>query len=86
MSKEERISALRVILERVYTAPDREAALKILTDYLGQSDCAIPPGQRRTMLIYANRCQSMTSLQTYITNSFLYYEGNSTIKTSRSFR
>ena len=76
MPHQDRSSALRPVLEKVYAAPDRDSALKILTDYLAASDCAIPASQRRTMLVYANRCQTLASLQTYVTNSFLYYEGN----------
>lgn len=70
----EKQSALRPILEKVYTSPDRETALKILTDYLATPDCVIRPDQRRTMLLYANRCETLLSLQQYVTNSFLYYE------------
>jgi len=76
MCKEERTSVLRSVLEQIYSESDRETALKILTDYLSQSDCAIPLKQRRVMIIYANRCHTMISLQTYVTNSFLFYEGN----------
>ena len=76
MGKVERTSVLRSVLEQIYGTSDKETALKILTDYLSQSDCAIPSKQRRVMIIYANRCHTIISLQTYVTNSFLFYEGN----------
>ena len=80
MTTEAKQSALRPILDKVYTATDREAALKVITDYLAAPDCVIPQSQRRSMLVFANRCQTLTSLQSYITNSFLYFEGNGIVK------
>lgn len=78
--REQKESALRPVLDQVYTAPDKETALKILTDYLNGSDCVIPKSQRKSMLVFANRCATITTLQTYVTNSFLYFEGNGVTK------
>ena len=85
MRKEKRTSVLRSILEQIYSESDREVALKILTDYLLRSDCAIPLKQRRVMTIYANRCHTIISLQTYVTNSFLFYEGNGVRRTVKRY-
>ena len=76
----EKQSALRPLLERIYAATDRESALVILTEYLATSDCVIRVDQRRSMMLFANRCNTLVSLQKYVTNSFLYYEGNGIVK------
>ena len=73
-------SALREILNKVYVATSQEDALKIVTDYLNDPTCVIRPSQRKSMLVFANRCGTLTSLQSYITNSFLYFEGNGIVK------
>jgi hypothetical protein len=80
MTAEKKQSALRPILENVYAATDRESALKIVTDYLAEPDCVILASQRRSMLVFAHRCQTLSSLQSYITNSFMYFEGNGVVK------
>jgi hypothetical protein len=67
-------SGLRIILNKVYEANSKEDALQIISDYLKDPVCIIRQSQRRTMLIYATRCNTLTSLQSYVTNSFLYYE------------
>ena len=73
-------SALRTILNDVYSATDRESVIRILENYFKDPTCVIRPNQRRIILLTASRCQTLTSLLQYVTNSFLYYEGNGIIK------
>ena len=68
-------SVLREILNKVYEASSKEDALKIVTDYLNDPACVIRQSQRKSMLVFANRCGTLISLQNYVTNSFLYFEG-----------
>lgn len=73
-------SVLREILNKVYEASSKEDALKIVTDYLNDPACVIRQSQRKSMLVFANRCGTLISLQNYVTNSFLYFEGNGVVK------
>lgn len=77
---EKKQSALREILNKVYGANSKEDALVIVTDYLNDPACVIRQTQRKSMLVFANRCGTLVSLQSYITNSFLYFEGNGIVK------
>lgn len=77
---EKKQSALREILNKVYGANSKEDALMIVTGYLNDPACVIRPSQRKSMIVFANRCGTLTSLQSYITNSFLFFEGNGIVK------
>lgn len=77
---EKKQSALREILNKVYGANSKEDALMIVTGYLNDPACVIRQAQRKSMLVFANRCGTLTSLQQYVTNSFLYFEGNGIVK------
>ena len=77
---EKKQSALREILNKVYVATSKEDALMIVTGYLNDPACVIRQAQRKSMLVFANRCGTLTSLQQYVTNSFLYFEGNGIVK------
>jgi len=68
-------SALRAILEPVYTAESHEEGIAIVRAFLEDPGCVIRANEKRVMLIRANQCKDLPKLQMYLTNSFLRYEG-----------
>ncbi len=68
-------SALRPILDKVFVAKDRDSALQIVTDHLTAESCPIRASERHIMLTQARQCPTLLSLQKYMTNSFLRFEG-----------
>lgn len=80
MSKEseEKRSVLRAILNQVYECPSRDLALIIVKDHLEKSN--LPDGFKKLMIGQASECETLIRLQTYITNSFLKFEGYSVYK------
>lgn len=66
-------SVLRAILDDVYTAKTLEAGLAIVEKLL--VDSPVREEEKRLMILHAKGCQTLVKLQTYITNSFLKYEG-----------
>jgi len=80
MSKEheEKRSVLRAILDQVYECPSRDLALIIVKDHLEKSK--LPDGFKKLMIHQASECETLVRLQTYITNSFLKFEGHSVNK------
>jgi len=73
-------SHLRDILNQVFEAKSREDALAVVEKYLALENCAIPRSQRYKITVRCNRCNTLISLQTYLSNSFLKYEGFAVIK------
>jgi len=71
-----RSSVLKAIMEDVYEASDFDTAITIIEEHLEQSEMKDSDG--RTILIKSKGCApSLLKLQTYITNSWLHYEGMS---------
>lgn len=76
-------SALRPIIEKVYTAPSKEVGLDALTTFLNAPDCPIRANEKAAMLARARACPTLIGLQQYLTNSWFFYEGMSCDKQKR---
>ena len=71
-----RSSVLKAIMEDIYEASDFDTAVTMVEEHLETSK--IKDSDGRTILIKAKGCApSLLKLQTYITNSWLHYEGMS---------
>ncbi len=76
-------SALRVIIEKVYTAKDYESGLKIVSDLLTSPDCPIRGSEASGILARAKLTPNLLGLQKYLTNSWFRYEGMSCTRRER---
>lgn len=75
MATQTKSSALRAIIEKVYTATTLEEGIKITLAFLEDPKCAIWPNERHIMSYRTKTSPSLLRLQTYLTNSLLRWEG-----------
>ena len=68
-------STLRTILNDVFTSKTREEALCIINTFLDTNPKGIGKSNTYKMRIKAAQCSSLISVQTYVSNAFLKFEG-----------
>jgi len=68
-------SVLRDIMERVYDSKTYEDAMNAVNERLNDPLCVIRENEKRMILMKAKECVTLIALQTYITNSWLRFEG-----------
>ena len=71
-------SVLKVIMEAIYETTSYEHAMGILKTRLDDPSCSILGSDKRKIMMKALQCDpSLTKLQQYLTNSWLFFEGMS---------
>ena len=68
-------STLRTILNDVYAARSKEDALHIIISFLDTTPKGLNRKDIHIMRIRINQCSTLISMQTYMTNAFLKFEG-----------
>lgn len=77
---EEKISALRSIVQNVYKVKTLEEGVQIMETFLNGPTCPIRANEKHIMLCRVKQCVNLTKLQFFLTNSLLRYEGNRVLK------
>jgi hypothetical protein len=71
-------SALRAIIDTIYTSKTLEEALGVVEHHLNDADLRIDEYSKNLMLVKSRACVSLVALQKYMTNSWFKFEGMST--------
>lgn len=74
MKSKVKASMLREIINDVYTSKTLSEALQIVEKHLTNPESTVRESDRSMMLAKARTCPTLLRLQTYLTNSLLYFE------------